>query len=167
MMIQRFTVGQSHRTKLKIDASIIEGFAELSGDRNPIHLDAEEARSYGYPRLVAHGAILVSLLSKVIGMDLPGAGAVLMSQSFEWLAPVFVGDEVELVATVNGVSTGAGIISLAVDVLNQNGDRVMKGEVKVKVAEKLTEANHSSRENGCVALVTGASRGIGAEIARR
>ena len=80
MTNQRYTVGQSHRTKLKIDASIIEAFAELSGNRNPIHLDSVEAKSYGYPRQMAHGALLVSLLSKVIGMDLPGPGAVLMSQ---------------------------------------------------------------------------------------
>lgn len=167
MTIQRITVGQSHRTKLKIDASIIEGFAELSGDRNPIHIDQEEAKSYGYPRQVAHGAILVALLSKLVGMDLPGPGAVWMSQSVEWLAPVFAGDEVELVATVESVSARAGIISLGIDAVNQSGDIVMKGVAKVKVAERLTEADQPKGDIGSVALVTGASRGIGTEIARQ
>ena len=166
-MNQRFTIGQSRRTKLNVDASTIAGFAEFSGDKNPIHLDPEEARAYGYPRQLAHGALLLSLLSKVVGMDLPGPGAVLMSQSTEWLRPVFEGDEVELVATVGGVSTGAGIISLDVYANNQKGEQVMKGNAKVKLAERMTKKNLPSANGGHVALITGASRGIGAEIARR
>jgi len=150
-----------------IDDSAVQSFADLSGDRNPIHLDADVARSYGYHRQVAHGAILVNLLSRVIGMDIPGPGSVMMSQSTEWTAPVFVGDEVELVVTVENLSLGAGIISLSVYAQNQNGYHVMKGEAKVKMVEPLAESTESKIENEIVALVTGASGGIGSDIARR
>lgn len=150
-----------------IDASIVERFADFSGDRNPIHLDPEEAKSYGYPRQVAHGAILVSLLSKMIGTEVPGPGAVWMSQSVEWLAPILVGDEIEVVVTVENQSAGAGVLCLNIVATSQKGETVMRGTAKVKVAERLTRANASADSTTRVALVTGGSRGIGAVIARR
>ena len=166
-MQQKFSVGQSYWAKLKVDASTIEGFANLSGDRNPIHTDPEEAKAYGYPRQVAHGALLVALLSKMIGAQIPGPGGVWMSQSVEWVAPVFLGDEVELVVTVEKVSTAAGVISLDTTATNQKGKIVMKGNAQVKVTERLTRPNPVAGETGRVALVTGGSRGIGAAIAHR
>jgi len=110
----RFSKGQVFRKKFRVDSLLVEHFADLSGDRNPIHLDSDEARAYGYPRQVAHGAILVAMLSKMIGMEIPGPGAVWMSQSLDWVAPVLVGDEIELAVTVSHVSTGAGILILQV-----------------------------------------------------
>lgn len=166
-MTQKFTAGQSYRTSLKIDASVIQEFADLSGDRNPIHLDAREAQAYGYSRQVAHGGILLALLSSVVGMEMPGPGAVLMEQSVEWVAPVLVGDEVELVVTVAKVSSGVGILVLDVQANNQRGERVMNGEAKVKVAEKLPQQVKQMTGESRVALVTGGSRGIGAAIARQ
>ena len=66
-MPENITTGQSFRASMKIDAAILDQFAELSGDENPIHLDVEEAKAYGFPRRVAHGALLVALLSRNIG----------------------------------------------------------------------------------------------------
>lgn len=166
-MKERFSTGQTYRTILEVDASIIERFAELSGDRNPIHLDAEVAKAYGYPRQMAHGAVLVALLSRMIGMEIPGPGAVWMSQSVEWVSPVFIGDKVELVVTVENASMGAGILILDVVAMNQKGNTVMKGKAKVKIAERLAEKNPVTSGTGRVALVTGGSRGIGAAIACR
>ncbi|MFC1874298.1 SDR family oxidoreductase [Chloroflexota bacterium] len=166
-MPEKFEVGKTYRTNLKVDAATIERFAELSGDNNPIHLDAEEARAYGYSRPVAHGALLVALLSRVIGTEVPGPGAVWMSQAIEWLAPVFEGDEIEMAVTVEKASTGAGVLLLDIVATTQEGKIVMKGNAKVKVAEKLTRPNLDSGGGKRVVLVTGGSRGIGAAIARR
>ena len=162
----RFVVGQTYRQSFKIDASTIESFARLSGDRNPIHLDGEEAKAYGYPRQVAHGALIAGFLSKIIGMDVPGPGAIWMSQSIDWLKPVFLGDEIELTVTIEGVSVGAAVLSLAVGAKNQNGESVMEGNARVKASERLTGPPPVS-DGDRVALVTGGSRGIGAAVASR
>ena len=95
-MLKKFVVGTTSKSTLTVDSSIIEGFAELSGDKNPIHLDPAAAKSYGYPRQVAHGVLLTSLFSKMIGMDMPGPGALLLNHSAEWLSPVYVGDQVAM-----------------------------------------------------------------------
>lgn len=166
-MDQEFLVGQVHRVYLKVDLDTVERFADLSGDRNPIHLDEEEARAYGYPKQLAHGAVLTMLLSKLIGMEIPGPGAVWMSQSVDWIRPVFVGDDIELEAVVETISKSVGVISLTVNATNQNGDVVMKGNAKVKLAERMVPESSATSDITRVALITGGSRGIGAGIAKR
>lgn len=164
--IDRFAVGQVYTFRTVIDQDRIEQFAHFSGDENPIHLQAAEAKAYGYPRQVAHGAILVSLISRAIGMEIPGPGAVWMSQSIDWLNPVFVGDEVQLTVRVIEVSTGARQLTLETTATNQKGMTVMNGKATVKVSTKLDSPPRRDSTSPRIALITGGSRGIGAEIAR-
>jgi 3-oxoacyl-[acyl-carrier protein] reductase len=138
----------------------------MSGDHNPIHLDGSEAQSYGYGRRVAHGVVSLMLLSRLIGMRLPGPGALWMKQQVDWHKPVFVGDELMMTAVVRRVSAGAGTLDLEVRATNQKGDIVMTGEATVKVSTKLASRQPQSADDR-VALVVGGSRGIGAATARR
>ena len=162
-----WAVGRTYRARCTIDADMVSRFADFSGDHNPLHVDAAEAQAYGYARPMAHGAILTALVSKAIGTEVPGPGAVWMSQSIEWLRPVFVGDTVELTITVRHLSTGAGVGLLDLVVTNQEGRAVMQGEAKVKLAERVAERRDASLATGGVALVTGGSGGMGAAIAER
>ncbi|MDP3920139.1 MAG: SDR family oxidoreductase [Candidatus Omnitrophota bacterium] len=162
----QYEVGQVFRTSIDVDQKLVERFADFSGDRNPLHMDAGEAQSYGYARRVAHGGILIAFLSKLIGMEIPGPGAVWMNQQVDWTSPVFVGDVVELAVTVEKISTGAGMLTLDVTAANQKGKTVMKGKANVKVAEKI-EQKSAQKKSVKTALVTGSGRGIGAEIARK
>ena len=103
----------------------------------------------------------------MIGMRVPGPGSVWMSQSVDWVRPVFVGDEIELEVTIDQVSPGTGVLLLDVVAKNQRGETVMEGKATVKAAERLTRQSACEDETRRVALVTGGSRGIGAAIARR
>jgi 3-oxoacyl-[acyl-carrier protein] reductase len=164
--IHEFSVGQSHTLKFVVDEALIESFAQFSGDRNPLHIDSAAARAFGYPRQVAHGAITVAFLSQIIGMELPGPGALWLGHSVDWLAPVYLEDEIELEATITRLSVAAGVILLKVRAQNQHGTSVMTAECKVRISEM---SNRSTNSNGVkrVALVLGGSRGIGAAITRR
>jgi len=164
---QRLVIGETYEERFTVDEATVERFAQVSGDHNPIHVDAEAAKAYGYPRKVAHGALLTAFLSQMIGTKVPGAGAVWMNQSIEWLSPVFVGDAVGLQVTVERISTGTGILCLQVAATNQKGKLVMRGQAQVKLKEKLIENAPAAMTMERVALVTGGSRGIGAAITRR
>ena len=165
-MIDRFRPGMVFSEEVTLSPALVESFAQFSGDRNPLHLQADSAREYGFARPVAHGAIQSAIVSRLIGMKVPGPGAVWMNQSMEWVRPVFVGDTIRVEAEVESVSAGAETLTLILRAANQNQEEVMKGSAKVKVAPKLAEdtAGRPAKEPR-VALVTGGSRGIGAAIA--
>lgn len=165
-MTQKFAVGQSFQHKFTVDAQFIQAFSDLFGDDNPIHVDQSEAKNFGYPRQVAHGAIMSGLLSRMIGTVVPGPGTIWMNQSINWINPVFAGDEIELTVTVEQISQSTGIMGLQTEAKNQSGTRVMEGSAQVKTNEKLTNRDASNGNAGRVALVTGGSGGIGAAIAR-
>lgn len=76
------------------------GFAELSGDHNPIHLSEHFARKTRFGGRIVHGLYTASLISGVIGMRLPGPGAVYISQTLNFLGPVKIGDVVDVAVEV-------------------------------------------------------------------
>src|SRR4051794_34376598 len=75
-------------------ASTVNQFAEVSGDNNPIHLSDDYAASTRFGQRIAHGMFTASLISAVIGTRMPGPGAVYLSQTLKFLAPVKIGDVV-------------------------------------------------------------------------
>jgi 3-oxoacyl-[acyl-carrier protein] reductase len=151
--------------QVTLTPDLVESFAVLSGDRNPVHLVPEAAQEYGYSRPFAHGAILSAIVSKIIGMKVPGPGAVWMSQNMEWLRPVFIGETVRVEAEIEQASPGASLLMLKLRATNEAGQDVMQGGAKVKMAGKIAAVEESPKETRA-ALVTGGSRGIGAAIAR-
>ena len=88
------SVGDRYTFTRTITAEDVRLFAEVSGDDNPIHLDAEAARAQGFPDAIVHGVFLTALVSKVLGRDFPGAGAVAVSITCKFLRPVPVNSEV-------------------------------------------------------------------------
>jgi len=162
----RFAPGASARARVTITPAVAAGFAELSGDDNPIHLDAGQARAFGHPRQVAHGAFLLAVVSRLIGTELPGPGAVWMGQSVEWHRPVYVGDEITVSVTLGRVAAGGEILLLDLAAENAEGSQVMTGQAKVKAGERVA-GTPAPTDGARVALVTGGSRGIGAAIVRR
>ncbi len=76
-----------------MDADIVR-FAEVSGDRNPVHLDEDYAARSLFGQRVAHGFLTGSMISAMIGMELPGPGSIYLGQTLKFLAPVHIGDTV-------------------------------------------------------------------------
>src|SRR6476620_946246 len=72
-------------------AADVADFARLSGDDNPIHLDRSAARQAGFEREVVHGVLVTSLISRLLGTQLPGPGTILLGQQLSYRKPVLVG----------------------------------------------------------------------------
>ena len=107
-------------------------FAEVSGDRNPVHLDADYAARSPFGQRIAHGFLVGSLISAAIGMDLPGPGSIYLGQTLKFVAPVHIGDTVTVSVEVIKVREDKGLITLRTDCTNQNGALVITGEAVVK-----------------------------------
>jgi 3-hydroxybutyryl-CoA dehydratase len=83
-----------------VKSSDVVGFAEITGDRNPIHLSEHFAARTPFKGRIAHGLYTASLISAVIGTRLPGPGAIYISQTLRFLAPVKIGDTVDAIVEV-------------------------------------------------------------------
>ncbi len=118
-------------------------FAAISGDVNPAHLDAEYARSSMFQDIIGHGMWGASLISAVLGTQLPGPGAVYLSQELKFLKPVRLGDEVTVSVTVRR-KYDKNRIAFDCECRNQRGEIAIAGEAVVlapeeKVKRPLTE----------------------------
>jgi len=93
-------VGNSVTIEWTVKESEIDAFADLSGDFNPLHMDADYAREAGFGQRVAHGYLLGAKISGLIGMKLPGQRCLLLEQTLAFPNPVYAGDRVTIRAQV-------------------------------------------------------------------
>ena len=124
-------VGDRAERSMNVTDEHIETFARLSGDRNPVHFDDAFARRIGFEGHIAHGAVTASLLSAVLGMDLPGPGSVFLEQRVRFLTPVRPGDTIVASLEVTRVREDKPIVTLGATVTNAHGVRVAEGELVV------------------------------------
>jgi len=121
-------VGQTATRSLSLGEEHVRGFAELSGDYNPLHFDEAFASRTRFGRLVVQGGLTTGLLHALVAMDMPGPGTVFLSQDWKFTAPVFVGDTITARAEVVSVHETKPVCRLAVSVARQDGEEVLKGE---------------------------------------
>ena len=136
---EKFYVGLTCTYELVIDDKLVRAFAEVSGDRNPIHLDDGVAKASRFGQRIAHGAILFGLISKALGMDMPGVGTVYLAQTCNFKLPVFIGDTVKLEAKIVELLPKS-IARISTVITKQTGDVVMDGFAEVKLPGWLFKA---------------------------
>src|SRR5215212_8228075 len=124
-------VGDAAELRKTIAEEDVRAFAELTGDRNPVHRDEEYARGTRFGRRIAHGMLGASLISAVLANELPGRGTVYLSQTLRFTAPVFPGDTVTARVTVTRVREDKPVVTLETVCTNQRGERVVEGEAVV------------------------------------
>jgi acyl dehydratase len=115
-------------------------FALVSGDHNPIHLDAEYAEKSLFGKRIAHGFLIGSLISAVLGNDMPGPGSIYLGQTLKFLAPIHIGDTVTVTVKVVAIREDKRIITLHTNCTNQHATLVLSGEATVKYAKELEAA---------------------------
>jgi 3-hydroxybutyryl-CoA dehydratase len=126
------TVGMRESIMKTVMANDVVGFATLSGDHNPVHLSDHFARKTRFGGRIAHGLYTASLISAVLGMRLPGPGAVYLSQTLNFRAPVRIGDVVVVAVEVVELVAEGRRCRLACECL-VDGKVVLDGEALVMV----------------------------------
>ncbi|WP_333793611.1 MaoC family dehydratase [Hyphomicrobium sp.] len=125
-------VGQEASLSKAVSEGDIMAFAEISGDRNPVHVDAAYAAGTMFKERIAHGMLSAAFISAVFGMKLPGPGAIYVSQTLNFKAPVKIGDTV--VATVKLVELNPEKKRARFEtVCTVDGTPVLTGEAQLKV----------------------------------
>ena len=125
-------VGDTASFSKTVTESDIAKFAEVSGDFNPIHVDAEFASQSMFKERIAHGMLVSGLISAVLGTQLPGANAIYLGQTLNFKNPVKIGDTVTATVTVAEKRDDKRILKLDTTVTNQRGDVVIDGGCVMK-----------------------------------
>lgn len=132
--ITQLRIGMHSLLSKTITDRDIELYAEVSTDRNPMHLDDEFAKGTMFKGRIAHGMITAGLISAIIGERLPGHGAIYLGQTLKFMAPVRPGDTVVARVEVTKIDTARKRVSL--DCQCMVGDTVvLKGEAQVLAPE--------------------------------
>ncbi len=98
------TINDTHRYAFRFSQADVIAFAQVTGDNNPLHLDAEFAAQTPFKRPIIHGMLGASVFTKVLGTEFPGYGSVYLGQTLEFLRPMFVDVDYEAVFTVKTIN---------------------------------------------------------------
>ena len=121
-------VGQQATFTKTITDADLSHFVAITGDVNPLHVDQEFAQDSFFGSRIAHGMLSASLFSTLVGMKLPGTGAVYRSQTLEFLKPVRIGDTITAIFEVESIDATANRIEMASRIENQRGETVIRGQ---------------------------------------
>jgi 3-hydroxybutyryl-CoA dehydratase len=132
---EELEVGERAQSTYVVTARMIEAFAEVSGDDNPLHLDEIYAQGTAFGQRIAHGMLLGGFISAVIGAKLPGYGSIYISQSLRFKRPVKIGDEVVVEVAITGLDDAKARASLST-VCRVAGKAVVEGEALVLVPRR-------------------------------
>ncbi|MBI1258604.1 MAG: enoyl-CoA hydratase [Chloroflexi bacterium] len=121
---------QASRIKTITDEDV-QNFAKASGDTNPVHLDDTYAAGTRFGRRIAHGILTGSLISAILGNDLPGQGTIYLGQDFKFKAPVYIGDTITATVELVKFREDKRIATFHTTCTNQDGVLVIDGEAVV------------------------------------
>ena len=127
MTINQLKIGDQASFSKTIAESDVYLFAGITGDMNPAHVNRVEAENGLFHRQVAHGMLVASLISTVLGMKLPGPGTVYMGQELKFVRPVYLGDTITAKAVVETIDPAKKMIRMRTTCTNQKGETVIEG----------------------------------------
>ena len=128
-------LGQSASFAKTITEADILLFSAVSGDTNPVHINAEAAAASMFKERIAHGMLSASLISTVLGTRLPGPGTIYLSQNLKFKAPVRIGETVTATATITALDSARKRATLST-ICTVAGRTVIDGEATVMVSSR-------------------------------
>lgn len=164
---EEIEIGDTATIVRQITERDVARFVELTGDDNRLHVDRAFAEATPFKDIVVHGMLGASFLSTLIGTELPGEGAVWVSQSFEFLHPVRIDDTLTVRGTVSAKHDRERLLELDTTIENQWKKTVLSGKGTVRVLPPRETEKPTAPPRPRVAVVVGGGGGIGRAICRR
>jgi len=134
---RHFEVGEEATLKRSFNQEDLLRFARLFGDEGSNHPGTAESKEFAFGSRVSHGMVLGSMISTLLEQKLPGPGAVYLSQSLQFLAPVHPGDKVTATVMVTNWDARKERLTLWTEISNQNGVTLLTGEARLAMASSL------------------------------
>lgn len=143
--ISDFRVGQRAELRKTFTDEDVRHFIAITGDTNPLHVDDEFASRTFFGRRITHGMLTASLFSTMVGMFIPGTGAIYRSQTLEFRRPVFVGDTVTAVFEIVAIDEARGVLEIDSRIVDDEGVIVVSGTCTAGLIRRIAEDGARTR----------------------
>lgn len=130
-LLRDIDVGLKHSFEAEITESHMQYFLDISGDINPMHMDAEYAKSKGMKDRVVYGMLTSAFYSTLVGVYIPGKHALLHSIDVSFIKPVFIGDKLVIEGVVSSVNELFHQIEVKATIRNQNSEKISRAKIKI------------------------------------
>lgn len=123
-------IGDKASFEREITNDDVNKFADVSGDHNPLHMDLDYAKSTKFNKRIIHGMFLGALVSRLVGMELPGKYALLIRESLEFKKPAVIGDKIIVSGHVTSKSNSSRMVEISIEIMSAE-ELLVKGLVSV------------------------------------
>ncbi len=129
-------IGHEEKFCITVTEDMMQRFYRITGDSNPLHRDPAFALEKGFSSQVVYGMLTASFLSTLAGVYLPGENSLIHEVQTKFVKPVFVGDSLEICGVVEERNDLFKQITIKVQMVNQKGEKVLRGKMKVGVLDE-------------------------------
>jgi len=129
----KYKVGDFATMKKTVTREDVEIYAKISGDYNPVHLDEEYASNSIFGGCIAHALFCLGMISKIVGMELPGEGTIFLNENINYKAPAYIGDEIEAKVQILEIIREKSLMTLGLECRNKSGKLLLEGSTLVKI----------------------------------
>lgn len=133
---EQLKIGLLESFDVTIDKQKMEWFCAITGDINPLHNDEGFAKDKGFPDQVCFGMLTSSFLSTLAGVYLPGERSLIQAVDVKFVRPVFIGDKLTISGCIDELNESVRQIVLKVAIINQQGEKVLRGKMKVGLLDE-------------------------------
>lgn len=127
--------GHEEKFEVEIKPEMLDEFANITKDTNPLHIDSVFAKSKGYKERICYGMLTASFISTLAGVYIPGENSLIHSVEVKFVKPVYVGDKLTIIGTVIDKNDLFSCITLKITILNQKNEKVLRGKMQIGVLE--------------------------------
>lgn len=133
MTIDDLYIGQQFVLKKHITTELLSSFSYLTGDYHPLHCDLEYSNKAGFEDIIAPGFLIISYISYIVGMHLPGQNALILSQEAKFSKPIFLHQDITYVCEIVKIDKRFSVFDLKYVVTSEASEIAVSGSVKIKV----------------------------------